>query len=181
MSGQKRKYVHDMNAIVDFMTESDGEIVLGEDFEDTDDSDWEYDEEEGVAVPEEANHNTATDPDPATLPSHISEDTSESVPDDDDNFPLNLLCASNHNTDTVQSEENQNNIGDDVGRGRECRGRGRPGRGRGQERGRHVTYVRSVRRSHDFIHTNALRYIILKSILVLKRMLYYIDILPEDA
>ena len=94
------------------MTESDGEIVLCEDFEDTNGSDWEYDEE-GVVVSEEANHNTATDPDPAT---HISEEsaTSQSVPedsDDDDNFPLNLLCANNHNTDTVQSEENQNNIG----------------------------------------------------------------------
>ena len=39
MSGQKRKYVSDMNVIVDFMAESDAEIDFGEDFDDSYDSD----------------------------------------------------------------------------------------------------------------------------------------------
>lgn len=45
MSRQKRKYVTDRDAMVNFVTESDTEIDLGEGFPDSDDSDWEYKEE----------------------------------------------------------------------------------------------------------------------------------------
>lgn len=135
---------YDMNDIVNFMTESDGEIDLGEDFDDTDDSDWEYDEEEKRKVVPEPNH-PATAPAAPLLNTGKESATDQSVQDshDEDNLPLNLLRPDNHNADigTVETEENtsqgeatenegdQNNNNDNNNADRWL------GRGRGRVRG----------------------------------------------